>query len=342
MKIAIIGLQGSGKTTVFETLIKESGQEIKYGTYGDERLKPHLGTILVFDERLNELARIFKPKKITYSEITFIDRPGFDMVHAKEADALISVIGLFMNRDGVKDISDVEAEMILSDLNVIQNRLKKLEKEIKAKEVKDEVEYELLLKCNKILENGGILRSLPLTENEKMLLHGYQLLTLKPILVVLNISESEIGKEASPEIIELLKKKKMDFVKFCAEIEFEIMDLKEDERPEFLKSLGIEKSARDKLVRASFDMMNLISFFTVKGDEVRAWAIRAGTKAVDAAGKVHTDMKRGFIRAEVVNFKDFIESGSSLHEAKSKGHLRLEGRDYIVKDGDIIDFRFSV
>ncbi|MBI4974483.1 MAG: DUF933 domain-containing protein [Candidatus Omnitrophica bacterium] len=120
------------------------------------------------------------------------------------------------------------------------------------------------------------------------------------------------------------------------------MELKEDERPEFLKSLGIERSARDKLVKASFDIMKVISFFTVKGDEVRAWPIRQGTKAIDAAGKVHTDMKRGFIRAEVVNFKDFIESGSSFHEAKAKGHLRLEGRDYIVKDGDIIDFRFSV
>ena len=158
----------------------------------------------------------------------------------------------------------------------------------------------------------------------------------------MNVQESELLKEPQPEIAEFLKNKRIGFVEFCAEIELEIMDLKEDERPEFLKSLGIERSAREKLVKASFDIMKVISFFTVKGDEVRAWPVRQGTKAIDAAGKVHTDMKRGFIRAEVVNFKDFIESGSSFQEAKAKGHMRLEGRDYIVKDGDIIDFRFSV
>lgn len=342
MKIAMIGLQGSGKTTVFETLIKESGQEVKYGTYGEERLKPHLGTISVPDERLETLSKIFKPKKTTFIEITFIDRPGFDIVHAKEADALILVEGLFLGGSGVKDINDVDAELILSDLSIVQTRLKKLEKEVKAKEAKDDIEYGLLVRCNKILEDGGALRNSELAEAEMAHLAGFQLLTLKPILVVLNVQESELGKEMSPEVAEFLKSKRMGFVEFCAEIELEIMDLKEEERPEFLKSLGIEKSARDKLVKASFDMMDLISFFTVKGDEVKAWAIREGTKAIDAAGKVHTDMKRGFIRAEVVNFKDFIESGSSFQEAKAKGHLRLEGRDYIVKDGDIIDFRFSV
>lgn len=359
MKIGIIGLQGSGKTTVFEMLIKESGQEIKYGTYGEERLKPHLGNIPVLDVRLEELSRIFKPKKTTFIELTFIDRPGFEMVHAKEADALMLVVGSFLDRDGVKEIKDVEADMIVSDLGIVQNRLKKLDKEIKAKELKDEAEYELLLKCNKALEDGGAsLRSLELTENEKAILHGFQLLTSKPILVVLNCHESSVGGEVPVEIKELLEKNKVAFVKFSAEIELEIMGLKEDERPEFLNALGIEKPAKEKLVKAALDMLSLVSFFTVKGDEVRAWAIRDGTKALDAAGKVHTDMKRGFIRAEVINFKDFIESfdsaqdssraksrgesGGSFHEAKARGHLRLEGRDYIVKNGDIIDFRFSV
>lgn len=342
MKIGIIGLQSSGKTTMFETLVKESGQEIKYGTYGDERMKPHLGTIPVYDKRLEELARVFKPKKKTFSEITFIDRPGFDMVHAKECDALILVVGLFMGGDGSKDINDVEADMIVRDLDIIENKLKRLEKEPKAGESKDEAEYELLRKCKKPLEDGTPLNNMELTEKEKGVLHGYQFLTLKPMLVVLNVSESDIGKEPPPALKELLANKRLKFVEFCAEIELEIMDLKEDERPEFLKSLGIERPAREVLIKATFDMMNLITFYTVKGDETRAWSISAGTTALDAAGKVHTDIKRGFIRAEVVNFKDFIECGGSLQEAKAKGHHRLEGREYVVKDGDIIEFRFSV
>ena len=168
MKIAIIGLQASGKTTVFETLIKESGQEIKYGTYGEERLKPHLGTISVPDKRLDELSKIFKPKKTTFAEMTFVDRPGFDKVHAKEADSLMLVVGLFMGREALKDINDVEAELVLSDLDIIQNKLKRAEKEIKAKELKDEVEYELLTRCNKTLEDGTSLRNTPLNEKEQL------------------------------------------------------------------------------------------------------------------------------------------------------------------------------
>ncbi len=342
MRIGIIGLQGSGKTTTFETLVKESGQEIKYGTYGDERLKPHLGTVPVVDWRLDELAGIFKSKKKTFAELTFVDRPGFDMIHARECDAVMAIIGLFMGRDGIKDINDIEADMIIRDLETVQNKLGRLEKEIKAKELKDEVEYDLLSRCNKALEDGRLLNDMELSNKERAILHGYQFLTFKPILAVLNVSEADVGKELPAPLKEFLDKKHLRFVEFCAEIESEIMDLKPEERPEFLKSLGIDEPAREKLIKAVLAMMNTILFYTVKGDEARAWAIRAGTTALDAAGKIHTDMKRGFIRAEVVNFKDFVASGSSFHEAKLKGHLRLEGRDYIVKDGDIIEFRFSV
>jgi ribosome-binding ATPase YchF (GTP1/OBG family) len=180
------------------------------------------------------------------------------------------------------------------------------------------------------------------TEHEMVILHGFQFLTLKPIVAVLNIAESELGREAPRDIAELLGNKKVGFVAFSAKIELEIMDLSAEERPEFLKSLGIESCARDKLVKACFKMLDLVTFYTIKGDEARAWPVKVGTKALDAAGKIHSDIKKGFIRAEVVNYKEFVESGSSFHEARAKGHFRLEGRDYPVKDGDIIDFRFSV
>ncbi len=343
MKIDILGLQGSGKTSVFETLIKESGVEMKYGTYGEERLKPHLGTIKVADERLAKLEEIFTPKKTTYAELAFIDRPGFDLVHAKESDALIIVVGMFLGKSPVKEIKDIEAELIISDLGIVQNTLKRLEKELKGGFRKeDELVRDLLVKANALLESGTGLRSMGLDEAQRKLVHGFQFLTQKTMVIVLNIHESDLGKEPPSEVIELLKGAGIAYVEFCAKIELEIQDLGEDERPEFLKSLGIGTSARDKLVKASLDALELVTFFTVKGDEARAWLIPRNTKAIDAAGKIHSDMKQGFIRAEAVSYNDLMECGGSLQELKKRGRHRLEGKDYIVKDGDILDIRFSV
>ena len=343
MKIGIIGLQGSGKTTIFETLIKEAGLDIKYGTYGEERLKPHIGTINIKDERLTKLAEAFKPKKTTYAELTFLDRPGFDLASAKETDAIIIVISMFLGRDPIKEINDVEAELIISDLGIVQNTLKRLEKESKGGGKKEEeIEKGLLIRANKLLENGVGLREMELLEQERKLLHGFQFLTQKAAVWVLNVQESELGKEAPPAVAELLNKKGLRFVEFCAEIELEIQELSREERPEYMKSLGIGRSARDKLVASLLETLKLVTFFTVKGDEARAWLVRRDTKVIDAAGKIHSDMARGFIRAEVVNYKELIDYGFSFQEAKKKGHHRLEGRDYIVKDGDVLDIRFSV
>ncbi len=344
MKIGIIGLQGSGKTTVFETMMKESGLEMKYGSYGDEKLKPHVGTICVHDERLVELSKIYNPKKTTFAELAFIDRPGFDIVNVKEADALVLVVGAFLGRNSIKDINDVDAELIISDLSIVQNKLKKLDKELKSGKVKreSEIEHDLLLKCEKLLEDGVALRDLVLDEAQDQLSHGYQFLTRKPILVVLNIDENDLGKPPQEELEKSVLQKGSKLIELCAKIELEIQDLDENERPEFLSSLGIDEPAIDKVIKVTFEMLNLISFFTVRGEEVKAWTVKKETKAVDAAGKIHTDMKRGFIRAEVVNYKDFMECAGSLQAARKKGYVRLEGRNYPVKDGDIIDFRFNV
>jgi hypothetical protein len=343
MKIGIIGLSGSGKTTIFETLIRESGGDVNHGTYGEERLKPHLGAVEVKDARLAELAARFGSKKITFPELVFVDRPGLDLAHAKESDALLVVIGMFLGRDPLKDIKDVETELLISDLGIVQNTLKRLEKELKGGTKKEgERERDLLVKANGLLEAGTSLRTMELDEHDAKLLSGFQFLTQKPMVVVLNVHESDIEKAPPGDAVAHLSERDVKFVEFCAKIELEIQELDAAERSEFLKSLGIETSALDQLVKSALDVLRLVTFFTVKGDEARAWLVRQNTKAVNAAGKIHSDMERGFIRAEVVRYTDFIECGGSLQEVKKRGLCRLEGRDYIVKDGDILDIRFNV
>ncbi|MFC1590704.1 DUF933 domain-containing protein [Candidatus Omnitrophota bacterium] len=343
MKIAIIGFEGSGKTSVFETLASSSADKAKNPSQKDERHKPRLGTVMIADDRLSRLSEVYKPKKTTFAELTFIDRPGFDIAHAKDADGLVIVIGAFMGKDPNKELRDVEAEFIVSDLSITQNRLKKLEKELQStKSEAGKIERELLKVCEKALEEGTLLKNASLEEGQLQVLRGFQFLTLKAELVALNKPENELGKEPPQEFLKFLSERKTGLVELCAAIELEIKELEEDERPEFLKSLGIDRPAKDKLIGASRDMLDLITFFTVKGPEAKAWAIQNGTKALEAAGKIHTDIKRGFIRAEVINFKDYAECNFSMQDAKKKAHLRLEGKEYVVKDGDMIDFKFNV
>ncbi|NQT06098.1 MAG: redox-regulated ATPase YchF [Candidatus Omnitrophica bacterium] len=334
MKIGIVGLHGSGKSSVFNAITQRPPGE-------RDLTKPHIGTIFIPDERLDFIASVVKPKKVTYSEITFLDLPGYNPKHIQEVDALVLCIGTFSGRDILRDLRDFEADLILRDLEIIQKRIGKMEKEIQRgiKELKNE--YEVLLICKKALEEEKELRFLELTPQQEKLITSYQFLSRRPFIVISNIAEDQIQKSVSKTLEEYAHKKGLRLIEFSAEIENEILELPESDRPAFLKDAGIEKSVRERFIQVSYEMMDLIHFYTTKGNEVKSWMIRKSTTAHDAAGKIHTDIKRGFIRAEVVNFKDFKESGS-FHAAKEKGHFKSEGKEYIVFDGDIINFRFNV
>jgi ribosome-binding ATPase YchF (GTP1/OBG family) len=335
LKVALIGLPGSGKTTLFSSIT---------GLWPDEKdaLKPHLGTVFMPDERLDNLAKIFHSSKITYADTIFLDTHSFDLIHSKEAQALIVVIGAFSGASPKKDMSQVCADTILSDLQILEHRLPTMKKEIEAgKKIKDQPEYNMLLKCKGQLEKAQPLKALTFSKEEEKLVHGYQFLSLKPLFFILNTAEEDIGRALDSDFAEFVKKENLEGIKLCAKIELEILELSESERPDFLKSIGIAELSKGRIIKMAHKILDLVSFFTVKGDEARSWPIKNGTHAIDAAGKVHTDIQRGFIKAEVINYRDFMECGD-FNEAKKRGLLRLEGKDYIVQDGDIINFKFNI
>jgi ribosome-binding ATPase YchF (GTP1/OBG family) len=232
--------------------------------------------------------------------------------------------------------------MILSDLEIIERRLPRMKKEIESgKKFQDMTEYNLLLRCEAQLGKSRPLRELPLAREEERLLQGYQFLTMKHSFFAANIAEDRIGRGLDADMADLAGKENMEVLELCAKTEEEILELAEDERLEFLKGLGINELSEDKIVRTAFKTLDLISFFTVKGAETRAWPVKKGAQALEAAGRVHTDMQRGFIKAEVINYRVFCECGD-FNEARKRGLLRLEGKDYAVQDGDIINFKFNV
>lgn len=339
MKIGITGLSASGKSTVFTAI---THVHPKHEEGSGHKLKPHLGVVKVPDPRLDNLARFFNSKKVTHVELTLMDMPGFNIVDLGEADALIDVVGAFYSENPIRDIEEVEASLILRDLEVIQHKLPQMKKEIASGKTEEKRELEVLVKCEACLEKDTPLRSLALNNEEEKLVRGYQFLSLKPVLLVSNLAERDTDKGSPKELIAYAKNKNLKMIEFCGKTELDILEVPPEEREEFLKEMGIDVMAQDKLIKAAFDLLKLITFFTVKGEEARAWAIPEGTSALEAAGKIHTDMKKGFIRAEVVSYKDLAESGGKFSEARNKGHLKLEGKEYIVKDGEILDIRFNV
>ena len=344
MKVGLIGHRGAGKTTVFNML---TGLQAQVGGYGGKE-EIHLGVIKVPDVRIDKLSQIYKPKKTTYAEIRFTDFPpseGEDNLRAnnalvtqmREVDAMALVLGDFEPAaDPLKELNNLLTEMILADMTVVENRRNRLKKE-KARPLEEAV----LERCAKALENEESLRNLSFSADEENLLSGFGFLSRKPVLVLFNQSDDRAGQLLAPAYQEELKRRGLEGLALAGKVEMEVAQLEEGDRDAFLKEIGIKEPARDRFIRASYALMNLISFLTAGEDEVRAWTITQGTNARKAAGKIHSDIERGFIRAEVIAYEDFINFGSET-KCNEAGKLRLEGKDYPVQDGDIIHFRFAV
>lgn len=346
MKVGLIGERGSGKTTIFNML---TGLETQVGGYGSgEKAEIHLGVIKVPDQRIDRLSQIFQPKKTTYAEIRFTDfppNPGKDapkagsdlLVQMREVEAIALVLRDFgLEADPLKELNDLLSEMILADLVVVENRLAKLKKEKGRAQ-----EQPLLERCRKALESETGLRDLSFLPEEENLISGFGFLSRKPLLALFNTSDDRAGQPLLPAYQVELERRAIPGLALAGKLEMEIAHLNEVNREVFLREIGISEPARARFIRVSYHLLDLISFFTTKKDEVRAWTITRGTSARKAAGKIHSDMERGFIRAEVIPYEDFIALGSEV-KCREAGKLRLEGKDYAVQDGDIVQFRFNV
>ena len=364
MKIAITGLSNSGKTTVFNALTGQKAETTIYPTAAGA--SPNLGVVKVPDDRVDRLTEIFKPKKTTYAAVEYVDFIGitkgdpkqnkavFDLL--RDADAIVHVVRAFEDDsvihplsgvDPARDVRTLESELVFFDFELVEKRLESMELMSKKGKKPPEDEKKVLLKCKEALEKEIPLRDVSLTLDELKAIRHLQFYSMKPEVVVINIGESGLGSEKvkglESETKEILKRSPMaDVISLCGKIESELTELSPEEARSFLDDLGIGEPALRRLIHASYALLGLISFLTAGEDEVRAWTIKRGTSAQEAAGKIHSDIEKGFIRAEVISFEDFISVGGDMVEAKSKGLLRLEGKTYTVKDGDIINFRFSV
>lgn len=353
MKVGLVGFAGSGKTTVFNTL---TGLTAEVGGYGG-REKANIGVIKVPDNRIDKLAELFNPKKQTLAEISFVDvagpqgdgtersESGLDpklVQHMREVDALVHIVRAFDNpalaqpADAVRDIRAFDDELILTDMVQIENRIARLKKE------KDSTrERELLERLKASLEAETPMRDVELSAEEHGSIAGFRFLSLKPLLVLLNVGEDHASEDTPPDVVSLAESKHLSVIVMAGRAEMEIAQLDLEEQKEFLQDLGIKEPARERFIKAAYSLLDLISFLTAGEDECRAWTIRRGTTAQKAAGRIHSDIERGFIRAEVARFEDLINLGSEAR-CREQGKLKLEGKEYIVQDGDVINFRFNV
>jgi ribosome-binding ATPase len=344
MKIGLVGYPGSGKSSVFSAL---TGQSVETG-YGAHN-KTNLGVVKVPDARVDALSRLFDPKKTTYAEILFTDvggghGEGIDRAALngmREADALCQVLRAFPDPTGaapdpMRELTGLETETILADLELVEKRIAKL-----TKERSDPRELELMKRLEQSLSAETPIRAVDMSEAEKKMVTGYRFLSQKPLLLVLNVPEAQAAAPAPPAIAAAATQRKLGLVVLSAQVEMDIAQLPAEEQSEFLKSMGLAEPAVNRFIHAAFALIDLVSMLTAGPDECRAWPIQRGTPAPRAAGKIHSDIERGFIRAEVCRWDDLVALGSEAR-CRDAGKLRIEGKDYIVQDGDVVNFRFNV
>lgn len=364
MKLGIVGLPNVGKSTLFNAITKAGAES---SNYPFTTIEPNIGVVTVPDKRLDVLEKLYNSKKKVFTAIEFYDIAGLVkgaskgeglgnkfLSHIREVEAIVHVVRCFQDDnivhvsgrvDPIDDIETINLELILSDMEMLERRMERTTKSLRSGDKIAKAEFELMERMKAHLEEERPIRTFEATDEESVMIRGMFLITSKDVLYAANISEEDLLAGSSNDMVEKVRayaeKEHSGIVTICARLEEELSGLEDDEKIEMLEEYGLHETGLDKLIHESYRLLGLMSFLTAGPQEVRAWTIKIGTRAQDAAGKIHSDIQRGFIRAEIVNYSDLVACGSEA-AAKEKGLYKLEGKDYIMKDGDVVNFRFNV